>query len=181
VTRNETITLIQTILVMYPASRLNPDPLTIGIWHSMLEDLPGDVVNAAVMRMGATLKFPPSIADIRQAVADAVRDASGICPANEAWAKVSKAASRYGCYRGNEAKKALGDEIWHAVEMVGGWREVCFGDRTVISAQFERRYAAMIEQRSRVIQIPAAVNEQMARLAAPMAKQLRIGSKGAQE
>ena len=175
-TRNETITLIQTILVMYPGSRLNPDPLTVAIWHEMLEDLLGDVVSVAVKRMAATLKYPPSIADIRQAVTNAVSEASGICTAGEAWARVCKARSRWGCYRGEEARKALGEEIWKAVEMVGGWQELCLGegDMAITSAQFERRYKAMIEQRSQLIQIPATVREDMKRLAAPLMERMMI-------
>ena len=167
-TRDEVITLIQTIIVMYPSSKVNADPLTVAVWHEMLGDLPGDVVTAAVKRMCATLKFPPSIADIRENVAEAVREANGTLTAGEAWSKVRKAASWYGYYRPDDARKALGEEIWKAVEMVGGWREVCEGESAIISAQFERRYNAMVQQTMHRVQIPASVAEDMARLAEPL-------------
>lgn len=167
-TRDEVITLIQTIIVMYPSSKVNADPLTVAVWHEMLGDLPGDVVTAAVKRMCATLKFPPSIADIRENVAEAVREANGTLTAGEAWSKVRKAASWYGYYRPDDARQALGEEIWKAVEMVGGWREVCEGECAIISAQFERRYNAMVQQTMHRVQIPASVAEDMARLAEPL-------------
>ena len=58
--------------------------------------------------------------------------------------------------------------------MIGGWCEVCMGERAVLSAQFERRYNAMVEQRSKLLQIPASVREDMARLAEPLAKRMLI-------
>ena len=174
-TRDEVITLIQTIIVMYPSSKVNADPLTVAVWHEMLNDLPGDVVTAAVKRMCATLKFPPSIADIRENVAEAVREANGTLTAGEAWSQVRKAASWYGYYRPDDARKALGEEIWRAVEMVGGWREVCEGESAIISAQFERRYNAMVQQTMHRVQIPASVADDMARLAGPLTERLMIG------
>ena len=174
-TRDEVITLLQTIIVMYPGSRINADPLTVAVWHEMLRDLPGDVVSAATKRMCATLKFPPSIADICENVAQAVREAQGMPTAGEAWAKVRKALSWYGYYRPDEARKALGEEIWRAVEMVGGWREVCEGEGTIISAQFERRYDAMVQQEMNRVQIPASVRDDMARLVEPLMESFGMG------
>lgn len=173
-TRDEVITLIQTIIVMYPASKVKADELTVGVWHEMLHDLPGEVVSAATKRMCATLKYPPSIADIRENVAEAAREAQGTPTAGEAWAKVRKAASWYGYYRPDDARKALGDEIWRAVEMVGGWREVCEGESAIISAQFERRYNAMLQQTMHRVQIPASVNADMKRLVGPLTDKLMI-------
>ena len=173
-TRDDVIRVLQTIIVMYPSSKVNADQLTVAMWHEMLEDLPADVVSVAMKRMCATLKYPPSVADIRQAVTDAVRDAAGVPIAGEAWARVSKAMSRWGYHRPEQARADLGEDIWRAVEMIGGWCEVCMGERAVLSAQFERRYNAMIEQRSKLLQIPASVRSDMARLAEPLAKRMLI-------
>lgn len=176
-TRAETITLLQTIIVMYPGSKINADPLTVAVWHEMLGDLPGDVVSAAVKRMCATLKYPPSIADVRENVTQALKDAQGVPTAGEAWARVRKAMGWYGYYRADEARAALGEDIWRAVEMVGGWRELCVGEgeTTVTSAQFERRYNAMVQQAMNRVQIPASVNEEMMRLVGPLTERLMIG------
>ena len=174
-TRDEVITLIQTIIVMYPASKIRTDELTVRVWHEMLMDLPGEVVSAAVKRMCATLKYPPSIADIRENVAAAAREARGMLPAGDAWAKVRKALSWYGFYRPDEARKALGEEIWRAVEMTGGWRELCEGDTAILSAQFERRYNAMVQQEMNRVQIPASVNEEMKMLVGDLTDRLMIG------
>lgn len=174
-TKVETATLIQTIMVMYPDSKMEADALTIGIWHEMLQDLPGEVVAAAVKRMCATLKFPPSIADIREAVVKATKDARGTLTAAEAWTKVNKAVRWYGYYREAEAREKLGAEIWRAVEAVGGWREVCASEEpVVISAQFERRYNAIMTRSDEQLLIPQEVREDMSRLIEPLADRLKL-------
>lgn len=175
-TKAETVTLIQTLVVMYPGSKINDDELTIGVWHEMLKDLPGEVVSAAVKRMCATLKYPPSIADIREAVAKATQEAQGVPQAGEAWAKVRRAIGLYGYYRPDAARNALGNQIWRAVEMIGGWQELCAGgeDTSVRSAQFERRYNAMVAQEGERIQIPEAVRQEMRERLDPEVKRLML-------
>ena len=173
-TKDEVITLIQTIIVIYPASKVKADELTVNVWYEMLRDLPGEVVNAATKRMCSTLKFPPSIADIRENVAQAMKEAKGIPSAGDAWAKVRKALSWYGYYRPEEARKALGEQIWRAVEMVGGWRELCEGETAILSAQFERRYNAMVQQDMNRVQIPASVNEEMKKLVGDLTETLKL-------
>lgn len=174
-TKAETVTLLQTITVMYPGTKVRADELTIGVWHEMLGDLPGDVVAAAVKRMCATLKFPPSIADIREAVVKATKDAQGALTAAEAWTRVNKAVRWYGYYREAEAREKLGAEIWRAVEAVGGWREVCASEEPgIISAQFERRYNAIMARSDEQLLIPQDVREDMHRLFEPLADRLKL-------
>lgn len=179
-TKSETVTLLQTIKVMYSGSAIKPDDeLTVGVWHEMLQDLPGEVVAAAVKRMCATLKYPPSIADIREAVTAAVKDAKGTVTAAEAWTKVNKAVRWYGYYREGDARKKLGEEIWRAVEAVGGWQTICTDEEPgVLSAQFERRYNAIIARQDEQMTIPADVREDMSRLIAPLAERLTLESGG---
>lgn len=176
-TLTETATLLQTIAAMWPTTQFRSDEMTVRIWHRMLADLPGAIVAAAVERMASTLKFPPTIADIRGAVADATHDATGALSAGEAWRKVIKAIGSYGYNRPNEAQEFLGPEIWRAVEMIGGWVNVCLSDdpETVRSAQFERRYNAMIEQRKEMLQIPQQVRDDMKRLIGPLTERMMIG------
>lgn len=169
-TREDVKKLLALIAVAYPQSKFEPSQMTLDLWVDMLSDLPGEVVAASTKRMIATLKYPPTIADIRGAVAQATQDARGMLSAGEAWAKVKKAIGRFGSYRGDEARAWLGEDVWRAVEYIGGWRDLCLSDdpETVRSAQFERRYDAMVAQQSARIQIPASVRDDMARLVGPL-------------
>ena len=182
-TKAETITLIQTLVVYYPASRIKADELTVNLYWEALQDLPGELVSAAVRRMVAMLKFPPSVADIREAVAKAVQEAQGAPSAGEAWARVKRAIGLYGSYQGELARDYLGADLWRAVEYVGGWHELCLSEdpETVKSAQFSRRYEAMLQQQRERVQIPASVRADMARLVGPLTEALRLDAGGGDE
>ena len=162
-TGEEVCTLLQTLSVLYPGSRVEANPLTVQLWTEMLEDLPAQAVMLAVKRMAARLKFAPTIADIREAVAQMAEEARGTLSAGEAWDKVCSAVHRFGVYRGDEAHAFLGEELWTAVRWVGGWNQLCLraGDPAVLYAQFERRYVDVVNQRIDRLQIPRGVREEM--------------------
>ncbi|MBR0463476.1 MAG: hypothetical protein IJJ23_03730 [Clostridia bacterium] len=175
-TRNETIQLLALLTISYPRFAFEANEQTVSIWHDMLKDLPGEAVILASKRMISTLKFPPTIADIREAVASSVQDARGTVNAGEAWRKVTKAISDYGYYQPDLARAYLGEDVWRAVEYIGGWADLCTSEEpiTVRSAQFERRYTAMVQQQGEAIQIPSEVRDAMKRLTEPLADRLAI-------
>ena len=175
-TIKETAQLLSLLSATYPRFNFAPDEMRLKAWHDMLADLPGDVVAIATKRMISTLKFPPTIADIREAVANAVQDARGTVNAGEAWRKVTKAISDYGYYQPDRARAYLGEDVWRAVEYIGGWADLCTSEEpiTVRSAQFERRYTAMVQQQGEAIQIPSEVRDAMKRLTEPLADRLAI-------
>lgn len=179
-TRNETIELLQLLVAAYPSGKLVANSLTVGIWHDMLKDLPGELVGAAVRRMIATLKFPPSIADVRSAVANGLADARGAVDAGEAWRRVRKAITWYGYYREADAREALGSDIWAGVEMAGGWQYLCMddGEEGVRSAQFERRYAARSAAQVERAQIPQDVDDRFRELVGGLTEQITAGPAG---
>lgn len=169
-TAAETARIIQMVIAFYPSSKVRDDDLTIKLWHEMLADLPFDMVDAATKRMVSTLKFPPTIADIRGAVADAMSEAKGEISAGDAWARVRKAISRFGYYQPEKAREWLGERIWHAVDMIGGWTYINTTEDGIatLSAQFERRYNAAVEQRKHAVQIPQSTRDAMAGMVARM-------------
>lgn len=172
----ETAYLLQTIIAMFPGTKMTADELTVSIWQEMLSDLPAELALNAAKRVCATKKFPACIADIREAAAEAVREQEGALSPGEAWAKVRKAIGAYGYYRPTQAREALGEEIWQAVEMTGGWSEMCMNESGVgvLSAQFVKRYEAAQQQREKRMLIPAAIREDMNRLVAPLAERMQI-------
>ena len=172
--KSETMKLLQIITVAYPATKMIVDDLTIDIWYEMLSDMSYAIVMAATKRMLATQKFPPTIADIRESVANAVQDAKDEPTAGEAWRLVRKAIGKFGSYQPTEARAWLGEKTWHAVEMIGGWQYICLSEDGVDiqSAQFERRYKVAREQEKNQVQIPAAVRESMQALTGGILKRL---------
>lgn len=168
-TKSETAKLLAYIAVAYPNGKVEPNEPTVALWSQFTADLPYEMAKLAVDSMISTLRFPPTIADIRESVARARSEACGELSAGEAWGKVRKAISRWGYYRPIEAHEALGDELWGVIEQVGGWSylNTTEDDISTISAQFERRYKARQEQEKYRVMVPALVRERMGALCAP--------------
>ncbi len=163
----ETAYLLQMLTQLFPGSKVTADELTVGFWQELLGDCPAELVIAAAKRAAVKKAFMPSISELRQEVADALMQQEGRLTAGEAWAKVKKAISDYGFYRPEKAREALGEEIWRAVEMTGGWGEICMNEAGsgVLSGQFVKRYEAAQQQRKEQMLIPAQLREEMKRLA----------------
>lgn len=164
---SETAALLSVIKTAYPNSRFDANEQTLLLWHEMLADIPAEIATLAVKSMVATLKFPPSIADVREAVSRNERELRGYMTAGEAWDAVRRAISNYGYYQPEKARESLGERLWKAVGMAGGWTLLCTTDEvTTVSAQFERRYNAMVEQETYHMQVPETVMLQLRELAA---------------
>lgn len=166
--KQETAKLLAYIVIAYPNGKVEPNEPTVALWSQFTADLPYEMAKLAVDSMISTLRFPPTIADIRESVARARSEACGELSAGEAWGKVRRAVSRYGYYQPEAARECLGAALWAAIEQIGGWSYICSteDDTSTLSAQFERRYKARAEQEQRRMQIPAQVQERMRELLA---------------
>lgn len=165
--KGETAYLLQILMQLFPGTKLTADELTVSLWQELLEDLPAELAMAAAKRVALKQSFMPSVHEIREEAAGAIREQEGGKSAGEAWAAVRRAISNYGYYRPDQAREVLGEEIWRAVEMVGGWNEICMSDAGsgVLSAQFERRYEAAQQQHREKLLIPEKLRQEMKRLA----------------
>lgn len=164
----ETAFLLQMLTQLFPGSKVTADELTVCLWQELFSDFPAQLVIAAAKQAAVKTPFMPSIYELRREVADVLMKQEGRMTAGEAWAKVKKAISNYGYYRAAQAREALGEEIWHAVEMTGGWSEICMNEAGsgVISGQFAKRFEAAQKQHREQLLIPAQLKEEMKKLAA---------------
>ena len=152
---------MRLISAAWPRCRWESYEDSLAIWHEMLEDMDLPIVKLAVKRMIATLKYPPSVADLRESVANLALQ--GAPTAGQAWGQITAAIGRYGYYQPDAAHQALGDDLWSMVRQIGGWTHLCEADNLdVIGAQFERRYQAMTDKRRERIQVPRCIQTQFA-------------------
>lgn len=166
-TKADTAKLLTIIIKAYPASRLQADDETLNLWHEMLSDLPVDIAASGTKALIATLKFPPSIADIREAVAKAMSEARGDLSVQDALAKLRRSFKLYGYYNPTGAREYLGEAIWRVVTMVAGsYVELCVLEDENWPARFERLYNGQAAQDMRQLQIPAQVQEHLKALGA---------------
>jgi len=121
-TFDETKTMLATLTTIYPEKFLPKiDKAAITIWHDLIQDLPNEQVQAAVVSWIMTNKYPPTIADIRSAV---IKPQLKIESAEDAWKKVMYALKHFGSYGRYDAEDYLGPAIWKVVDIFG-WRHFC--------------------------------------------------------
>jgi len=75
---------------------------TANLWSEMLSDIPFDIAKAALIKVLATARFWPTVAEIREAAASIANP--GILTPAEAWGQVIKAVQEFGYYRSGEGR-----------------------------------------------------------------------------
>jgi hypothetical protein len=131
-------------------------------WHMMLEDIPYDVAQNAIMEHMCTSVYPPSIAEIRQLCAQ--RCTPRIPGFEEAWGVVQQAKRKYGWYYPEEAF-AMMDELTLSVVKNLGWTSLCQSENPAADrANFREAYEAKAKELQRSALLPGFVEETRARL-----------------
>ncbi len=128
------------------------------LYQEMLADIPGALLQKAVLILIKTSTFLPTVAEIRQKAAEIYRLAEGReapC-AEKAWSDVLSAISRYGANR----KPRFSDPICEAAVAYMGWASICMSPTenvSIIRAQFCRFYEAEAERQRKKQEIRESV------------------------
>jgi hypothetical protein len=160
--RADIVELFALISAAYPKDQAfaNADKPTALMWYEMLKDMPFEAVKAALAKHAAISRFPPTIADLRAAIAP------NTIPQEEAWGIVLKAIRDYGCYRQTEARDSMPPEVWQTVDRMG-WRELCMSENVdVIRAQFMRMYDAQSRRNKERAALPAGLAQRLEQIGA---------------
>lgn len=163
-TLQETVSVMKILSVTYPRDAAYNDPAKVAntaeVWSMLLEDLPAQLVVMAVKRHCLTSRFPPSIAEIREA-ATITANPSLQTTAAEAWGEVTRGIRRYGMYREEEALASLTDHTRSVVKTIG-WKELCICEEPdVIRGQFRRAYETMAARRKEVALLPESFQKEL--------------------
>lgn len=119
--------LVAAMIAAYPTTKITDD--SAAVYVRMLFDLDFDAVNAAIAKLIATCKFPPSVAEIREAtlaVSKGDRRAGG-----DAWGDVLHAIRRFGYARTPGRDFELEDPIVLECIKAFGWQELCSSENQV--------------------------------------------------
>lgn len=162
-TKDEVKKLLAWAAANFPAMQERDLRPTAELWHRMLGDLPYEVAESALLKVLATAKYFPTVAEIREAVATIALP--GLLSPAEAWAMVGQAIRKYGYYRQEEGLASLPPQVRAAAECIG-WRELCLTDNLdVIRAQFMRVYEQYTGRKREEVMIPAPVRDMIGQLA----------------
>ena len=107
-------------------------------WISYLRDLEFNKAFIATQQLTKTLKFPPSIAEIREAYASLLLP--DVVDAEQAWGMVTSAISKHGgIYSTEAAMNELPRQVQEAVKWVGGIRAISQAEKPdVLRGQFTK-------------------------------------------
>lgn len=133
--------LARGLKAAYPGQNFLPDKYSMRLWYRLLSDVDYKRAQAAAMTHICTKKFPPTIAEFREACTEV---ASGDARSwLEGWGLVQKLISRYGYMRPDEAKAELEryDPIAARVVENMGWQKLCESENAVADrANFRQVY-----------------------------------------
>ncbi len=150
-------TLAIGIKSAYPASKILEDKASMDFWYTMLEDMPYEIAENAVMEYICTNIYPPNIAQIRKLCAERCR--KPVVSFDEAWGIVQKAMSVYGCYRSEEAFEIM-DDLTLAVVKNLGWTRMCMSENPASDrADFREAYEAKAKVAQNNNQLPEFVTK----------------------
>lgn len=155
-TKAEVSQVVFMLLAAYPNGEKVRDE-TVEVYEQLLQDLDFESAKAAVVRVGQTHRFLPTVAEIRAVERDLRLGArrTGM----EAWGDVTRAISAIGSYR----TPVFDDPAVAKVVACMGWRELCLGDNeSALRARFIEAYEAISDRELR----EQAVSEPL-RLKAP--------------
>ncbi len=136
-TKPEAARLVALLKAAWPRQELAPE--TIRLYAEMLVDLDADAAGAAVREAMTSSRFFPSIAEIRQLVAE--RHAN-LPPAAEAWEEVVRGMRQasYDCQGWRDYPRWTCEPIKRAVDAIGLY-ELCNTDNLpTVRAQWLRLY-----------------------------------------
>jgi len=126
------------------------------LWKEMLSDIPFEVAKAALIKVLATAKYWPTVAEIREAATSLTNP--DILPAPEAWAQVMKAI-RY-----NWSVDKLDPIVRKAIEGFGGLDGIGYCENIdVVRGQFMKAYEQYASREKEMVVLPSSVRELVGR------------------
>lgn len=145
---------------VYAAQTFLPDEDSLKVWYHMLKDLTYEQVSTASYKYMATGKFPPTIAEIREAalqIAHPDTDTSW----SDGWEQLIRAIRHFGYYQQEEAFASM-DDITRTVVRRLGWKELCMSENLIADrANFRMAYEQEQNKAKEKAVLPAGLRKQI--------------------
>lgn len=166
-TFNEFKVLAKGMKAVYTAATFLPDEDSIKIWYRLLQDIPYEVANIAIQRHMMTNKFPPTVADLREQVAQ-MMDGDLTADWAAGWAQVTRAIGAYGMWNPDAAIENM-DAITRECVKRLGWKELCMSENpTADRANFRMIYEQVQRKKVEAAALPAGLKKDMLQLGEKM-------------
>ena len=149
--RQDFLKIVSAIKTYYPREKnLLPNPQSIELWYQQLKDIDYRVLELAVNKWASTQKWSPSIADLRETVAEFITQENDSPDSwSNAWERVIKSIGQFGIYRVDEALNYIGEYSQIARDATErlGFKNICLSDNiTADRARFSEIYKSLSDR-----------------------------------
>lgn len=153
----ETLKALSALQLAYPKDFSEQQ---LDFYVNMLNDIPPDILFAAVRKLINTSSFLPTIAELRAEANTVAKMAAGkeTMNADEAWGKVQKAIASVGMYEVPD----FDDEILAETVKNLGWKEICqtpIEDTAILRAQFRKAFEQASTRRAEKRETMTAIRQ----------------------
>jgi hypothetical protein len=157
---------VTKILMALWSTYPNPRELTeidFNVYAYQLKDLDRDVLQLAADAHCCTVRFPPSVAELRDWAVKLQERANGVLTPYEAWAEVERSFRTHGLYKGPpEWSHPL---IGETIKTLGSYADLCRSTNHVADrAHFLRAYEALLEKYREEQRLPPHIRDAIRRL-----------------
>jgi hypothetical protein len=175
--KSEVVLIYAALTIAYP-KLAEPDEATIEMWHRALADVDYKVAEVAVQKLILENTFPPSIAEVRAAIAEIMQP--NIPTPAEAWGEVERAMRLYGYYREKEALDSMSD-ITRQTAKCMGWAKMCMSEEpSVTRGQFMKMYEQIANRRRSESLLPQPLKDEIKKISEKYSARL-IEGKGVEK
>lgn len=169
-TFDEFTTLFEILIAAYPGHKFKDEDdmgRTVVIWYTMLNDLPYELLEAAIQKhiLQSGNPFFPSINEIRTKALEILSPEA--TTAAEAWGEVLRAVQNYGMYNIEEGLNSL-KPLTRKVADAVGFRTICMASEDeigVVRGQFLKMYEQMANRQRQDALLPEAMKKKLKELA----------------
>lgn len=161
-TREETKSILSVLKAGYPNFYKDLKPADadqiINLWSTMFSDESPKIVVEAVKALMCTLKFPPTIADVKEKIALITQPER--MTEMEAWNLIKGAVSYYNAKTGFDGLPPLLQKLVGNPNQLREWAVMEAEDvETVVKSNFMRSYTARVRQETERAMLPASTKE----------------------
>lgn len=168
-TRQEFWQFAAAIRTYYSRENILPNEQAMELWFRQLQDIPFPVAEAILAKWVATNKWSPSIADIRDSMAE-IQNGGPADDWGEAWDQAMTAIRRFGSYDEDGALASLHPLTRETVRRLG-YKSLCWSENQVADrANFRQVYEILSKRKVETDKIPLPVRETLKALTESFAK-----------
>ena len=168
-TQKEFAVFASAMRTYYSKENILPNNQAMELWFRQLQDIPYPVAEAVLNKWVATNKWSPSIADIREGVAE-IQKGGKEPDWGDAWNQAMDAIRKFGSYDEPGALASLPTLTRETVRRLG-YKSLCWSENQIADrANFRQVYEILAKRQTEMEKIPLAVRESLAALTASFAK-----------